>query len=681
MHASNQGIVSIPVVSKSNYSDWWNVQSSVPKRRRQWRWGKKFVSIAFAFVILSSALFFTSAKLIPAFFLDEAEFVQNLTDPGIVSPLLLKQSDSSLDGGPSTERLVSAEAEISPYIVEPSPERLASLEAEISPYIVEPSPERLASVEAERPPYIVKPPLTSSDQSTAVPKKDFQMEPLDIIWFDNVVERGDNLSVIFIRNDLSSSAAVKISRMPGANMIKVLRVGDQIRFARDQNDVLLGIEFIRSAGKKAEKRLILLPDGDSFEVLDEIETKRTANLENLLNQNRLFDLIEDAENELVLDEHLNDENLIWHDVKVRKGDSLSRIFKRLNLPQTEAIKVADAPNSNLLKSRLKRGQEFRIAKSADGKFVALELRDLQAAKTRIVVRSEDYYVFGFRKIPTDTREHSVCTIIRFNLYEAAKAVKLPVEVVELFADLFESRIDFSRQLQKGDEYCVIYNQRYIEDTPIGRPNILAASLHQKDNLMQGFKFDNAFSSNPYYDQYGINLQGFFLRSPIKYARVTSVFSNNRFHPTLKRNRPHRGVDYGARTGTPIRATADGYVVKRRHENGYGKVILLRHGGKYETLYAHMSKFAAKTHPGSRVSQGQVIGYVGSTGLSTGPHLHYEFRVGGEHKDPLKYPLPQGEPIPESIRAEFTSHIAHYSEKLAKARDPVLALVVPESGSE
>ena len=118
-------------------------------------------------------------------------------------------------------------------------------------------------------------------------------------------------------------------------MIKVLRVGDQIRFARDQNDVLLGIEFIRSAGKKAEKRLILLPDGDSFEVLDEIETKRTANLENLLNQNRLFDLIEDAENELVLDEHLNDENLIWHDVKVRKGDSLSRIFKRLNLPSAD----------------------------------------------------------------------------------------------------------------------------------------------------------------------------------------------------------------------------------------------------------------------------------------------------------------------------------------------------------
>ena len=601
--------------------------------------------------------------------------------PSIVDPLLLKQSDYSLDVAPSHERFASVKAQVSPNIVQPSLGRLASIKTEISPYIVEPSPERLASVKTEIIPVISKPPLTSSDQSYAAPKKEFQTEPLKIIWFDNIVERGENLSVIFIRNDLSSSAAVKISRMPGAKMIKVLQLGDRIRFARDQNNTLLGIEFIRSLGKKNEKRLILLPADNSFEILDEIETKRISNLEKMLNENRLFDLKEDSENELVLNEYLNDENLIWYDVKVRKGDSLSRIFKRLKLPQTEAIKVADAPNSNLLKSRLKRGQEFRVATSASGNFVALELRDLQAAKTRIVVRSENDYVYGFRKIQTDTTEHSFCTIIRFNLYEAAKAVKLPVEVVELFADIFESRIDFSRQLRKGDEYCVIYSQQYIEDTPIGRPNILAASLHQKDNLIQGFRFDNALSSNPYYDQYGINLQGFFLRSPIKYARVTSVFSNNRFHPTLKKFRAHRGVDYGAKTGTPIRATADGYVAKRRHDNSYGKMLLLRHGSKYETLYAHMSKFARNTSPGSRVSQGQVIGYVGSTGLSTGPHLHYEFRVKGEHKDPLNYPLPQGEPIPESFRAEFTSHIAHYSEQLAKARDPVYALVIPPSGSE
>ena len=634
------------VLSKSNYKDWWTVQRPVPQRQSRWRRGTKFVVIAFAFVILSSSIFFASGELIPRLHdlqelvtHDVEEFETDL-DVGKSEPSVLEQSDSSLD--------------------------------------IQPSPERLASVDAEMPYSIVKPPSTSTVSSTAETKREFHREALEIIWFDNIVERGDNLSLIFIRNDLYGADALAVSRMSGAEMFKVLQIGDHIRFARDQNEKLLGIELIRSPGKKAERRLILLADGKDFEILDKKTTQSVSSLENFLNETRLIELKEDSETELALDEYRTDEKLVWHDVKVRKGDSLSAIFRRLNLPQAEAIKVASAPSSNLLKSRLKRGQELKIAKSADGRFVALELPDRQAAKTRIVVRAEDDYVYGFRNIDTETREFSVCTSIRFNLYEAAKAVKLPVDVVDSFATILESRIDFSRQLQKGDEYCVIYEQRYIQETSIGRPNILAASLHQEDNLIQVFRYDKAHSSVPYYDQYGINLQGYFLRSPIKYARVTSVFSNNRFHPTLKKIRPHRGVDYGARTGTPIRATADGYVAKRSHENGYGKVIILRHGSKYQTLYAHMSKFAVKTTPGSRVSQGQVIGYVGSTGLSTGPHLHYEFRVDGVHKDPLNFPLPQGEPIPESLRAEFTAHIVHYSEKLSKARDPVLALLAPIS---
>jgi len=220
----------------------------------------------------------------------------------------------------------------------------------------------------------------------------------------------------------------------------------------------------------------------------------------------------------------------------------------------------------------------------------------------------------------------------------------------------------------------------VEGVAVKQPVILAASLHQRDNLIQVYRFENEYSTNPYYDQYGINMKGYFLRSPIKYARVTSVFSNNRFHPILKRNRPHRGVDYGARTGTPIHATADGVVNKRRNERGYGKVIFLKHGSKYETVYAHMSKFASGTRPGSRVKQGQVIGYVGSTGLSTGPHLHYEFRVNGIHKDPLNYPLPKGKPIPEHLTEQYEQYVEVFSEKLFQANEPKLSQLQSEEST-
>ncbi len=660
-------------MSKSKYSGWW----TEPSFKRRSRRGRKKMLVGIvvtAGVLTLGTITFSSFK---SRMLDMEEPVESvdrissfeLPSPETVSISIESNNLQKLPEPIEAVRSISAK----PQETVLTTTKLPSIEK------IEAPSERMASLRSDVGSYMAESPFIDSepiDRAQPTIRKEVKLELPEIKWNDVVVKPNDNLSLIFVRNELTGATAVKVSKMPGAKMTQSLRIGDLLRFARSNEDEILGIEFVRSPGKKQEKRVILLPVGDSFEVVDNEEVQRVGNLDKLLKERIEIEFKEDTSTELALQEFEADENVVWHDVKVRKGDTLGRIFSRLDLPSGEAIEVANAPKHNSLRAGLKPGQKLRIATTTEGQFAALEIDDLAAAKTRIVLRRNDEYIVGYRNLDTDTREDVACTIIRYNLYEAAKAVKIPKSVVEKFASIFESRIDFSRQLKKGDEYCVVYQQKHVENIPVGSPTVLAASLRQVDNLIQAFRFDHeqsGRSSSLYYDQYGFSMEGYFLRSPIKYARVTSVFSNNRFHPILKKYRPHRGVDYGAKTGTPIRATADGTVVSRRNENGYGKVIVLQHGSTYSTLYAHMSKFGKNTSEGSHVKQGQVIGYVGSTGVSTGPHLHYEFRVNGVHKDPLTHDLPSGKPISDNLRTKFNEQIAVYGEKLARARDLAVAL--------
>lgn len=485
-----------------------------------------------------------------------------------------------------------------------------------------------------------------------------------VVLTESNVSPGDTLSAIFKRNNLSYKIAQRLISSPGSKPISVLYPRDHLKFVWSNNK-LLGIELRR----KNKLSLMATYDGNQFTVINIREARRAGTIVKLLKQE-----IESVEREDLIDYEtqyakLKSTDLKWSNTTIKKGDALSKIFRRIGLSAVEAIAVAGYPGNEWLATGLKPGQEMNIAKSEEGKFAILEVPEKGTAKVRLVFPVEGGYFVGFKKIKAEVQEHYACAEVKSSLYTAGYAINIPREALDEFVSLFESRFDFSRQLQRGDQFCIIYDREYIKGKPLKEINIKAGSLIQEDAELRAFRHIDDDDRIAYYDSEGLNMQGHFLRSPIKSARVVSNFSKRRYHPVLKTNRPHLGVDYGARTGTPIRSTATGQIIKRGWSGGYGKMIVIQHGSKYRTLYAHMSRFADGTSVGSYIKQGQVIGYVGSTGLSTGPHLHYEFHVNGRHRDPLQYDMPKGQPIPEQYKIAFQAVVNEFSNRLASIDAP------------
>lgn len=494
-------------------------------------------------------------------------------------------------------------------------------------------------------------------------------EGLELDWSTTVFKRNDTLSKILQRNGIKLKTMYQLLDMPGTGMLKIVYPKDQLTIARGGGGELVGIEFRRE--KKGV--LMFVFTDDDVQLVDPDVAKNAGSLRNIFDKQHRVVIQEKQESFIDTVAAVKEQELKWYEVTVRKGDSLGRIFGRLGI--SDAHEVAHAPSGNWLSSGLMPKQEIRIATRADDTFAMIEVFDFKSEKIRMVVADGEDYAVGYRNMQPEIREYHACATVKNNLYSAAKTAKIPIAAVDEFADIFASRVDFSRQLQKGDRYCMIYERRFVKERIVGRVGIVAASLEQKDHNTRTFRVTDEIGDTRYYDQYGENMLGHFLRAPVKSARVTSVFSNNRFHPILKKYRKHQGVDYGAARNTPIISTADGVVARRANNpSGYGKVIVIQHGSKYQTLYAHMNKFAKNTSTGSYVKRGQVIGYVGSTGQSTGDHVHYEFRVNGVHRDPLNYPMPNGKPVPEKLREEFDRKVATLSPRLQGIDQTIVAAV-------
>jgi murein DD-endopeptidase MepM/ murein hydrolase activator NlpD len=233
--------------------------------------------------------------------------------------------------------------------------------------------------------------------------------------------------------------------------------------------------------------------------------------------------------------------------------------------------------------------------------------------------------------------------------------------------VFGGDIDFHHDLRTGDSFTVVYESRFVDGEPAGAGRILAAEFVNRGVTLRAYQWTAADGTSGYYGEDGRSLRKAFLRAPLAFSRVTSGFTTARFHPILKTWKAHRGTDFGAPTGTPVHVTADGVVAVAGQENGYGNVIIVRHGKTFSTVYAHLSRFAPDVHAGARVRQGDVIGFVGMTGWATGPHLHYEFRVDGEPRNPVTVALPTAEPVPESQRQKFAADIDARIAQLALAR--------------
>ncbi len=259
--------------------------------------------------------------------------------------------------------------------------------------------------------------------------------------------------------------------------------------------------------------------------------------------------------------------------------------------------------------------------------------------------------------------------IKDSLYQSAVDENIDFELALALADIFAWDIDFFVDLRSGDHYAFLYGQRFREGKLVGNGRIVAAHFHNGSTRHRAYYYQAPGKRADYYDDQGNSLRKVFLKSPLRYSRISSGFSKRRLHPILKIYRPHPGVDYAAPTGTPVAAVGDGRVISKRWKNGYGRFIAIRHNSRYITSYGHLYRYASKIKVGSNVKQGQVIGYVGASGLATGPHLDYRMKKDGRFVNPLKNRLPAARPVPPNYLSDFKKRVASLEEELAQTQSP------------
>ena len=340
-----------------------------------------------------------------------------------------------------------------------------------------------------------------------------------------------------------------------------------------------------------------------------------------------------------------------HRVTVSSGDSLYLIFKRLGLPQRDlALMTGSQPLAKKL-ARIAPRQEIEFYVDTRSRLTRLVHR-LDRIRSLHVSRNGDTFTFEEVVEPPDVSVATTAGTIDSSLFEAGQRAGLSDSIIMQMAEIFGWDVDFALDIRAGDRFALIYEERFKDGDKIGEGPIIAAEFTNRGRRIRAVRYVDPAGYTDYFSEDGRSMRKAFLRTPVNFTRISSRFSFSRRHPLLHKMRAHRGVDYAAPRGTAVKASGDGRVVFVGRKGGYGRTIILQHGSTYTTLYAHLSRFSKGIRRGKRVEQGQIIGYVGSTGLATGPHLHYEFRVRGAHRDPLKVKLPQAAPLAQGYMADF-----------------------------
>ena len=324
-----------------------------------------------------------------------------------------------------------------------------------------------------------------------------------------------------------------------------------------------------------------------------------------------------------------------HEARFSQGDTIGSLLARLGIAEADARRVLGRRETRLLRPGSIVTAETR-AGERPGELVWLEFPSRDN-----VVRLEkvaDSLVASEQRAPFTVRQELRSALVRSSLFAATDEAGIPDGVAMQLADVFGGDIDFHRELRSGDRFTVLYEMITLEGRPVRAGRVLAAEFVRQGRTLRAVRY-----AEGYYAPDGKNLRKAFLRSPLDFSRVSSGFGL-RMHPFMKSWRAHQGIDYAARTGTRVRAVSDGIVEFAGRRGGYGNVVVLRHQGQYSTLYGHLSGFARGIRAGARVEQGDTIGTVGQTGWATGPHLHYEFHVGGVARNPLSIALPAAAPL-------------------------------------
>jgi len=349
------------------------------------------------------------------------------------------------------------------------------------------------------------------------------------------------------------------------------------------------------------------------------------------------------------------EDVPWDKVKVAPGDNLSLIFERLRISPAVLHTIMTTSKDTAVLKNILPGQELRFL-IEDGKLQTLEY-DRDVITTLQINNTETGFVSSIIEHELSKNVLEASATIDSSLFLAGQRAGLSDNLIMQLVSIYGWDIDFALDIRKGDRFSVIYEEHYKGDIKVSEGPILAAEFINRNRSLRSVRYQLPDGKTDYFAEDGTSMRKAFLRTPLNFTRISSQFNLNRRHPILNTIRAHRGVDYAAPTGTPVKASGDGTITLLGNHGGYGKTIIIKHGNTYSTLYAHLSNYARGLSKGSRVRQGQTIGYVGMTGLATGPHLHYEFLVNGVHRNPLTVDLPIAESIPAGLLAEFRKQTA------------------------
>lgn len=365
-------------------------------------------------------------------------------------------------------------------------------------------------------------------------------------------------------------------------------------------------------------------------------------------------------------------NPLQHIVRVESGDTLSSLFNRAGLSASDLHEAINSSKDAKQLTRLKVGQPLEFNLAADGTLESVhsKLSDLESIA---LVRTDKGFSFKRELVKPEVTTSYSRAVINNSLFLSAKRAGLSHNLTMDLANIFGYDIDFALDIRDGDEFELIYEKKVVNGKQVGTGNILSARFTNRGKTYTAVRYTNKQGTTSYYNGNGESMRKAFIRTPVDFARISSRFSNGRRHPILNKIRAHKGVDYAAPRGTPIKAAGDGRVTLAGRHGGYGNAVIIQHGQRYRTLYAHMNGFAKGIRNGVNVRQGQIIGYIGTTGLSTGPHLHYEFQVNGVHVDPLSQKMSMADPIPNGEKARFTQLSKPLLAQMDKEKSTMLAL--------
>lgn len=362
----------------------------------------------------------------------------------------------------------------------------------------------------------------------------------------------------------------------------------------------------------------------------------------------------------ITQEKITHQSFEWKNYTIQSGDNLGYYLQQAGLNASSIQKILSIGKHASYLKKIYPGQVLKIKADDEGSLVALNL-DIDPLTTLIIDRQNDVLKSRIEDKPIEKRVAFGGGKIFDSFFVAGKHAKLDDALILELANIFAYDIDFALDIKPNDYFKVLFEEYFVNGVKVGNGPIVAAEFINNGKQYRAIRYTDSQGQSNYYTPAGTSLKKAFIRTPVQYTRISSHFNLHRRHPVLHKIRAHKGVDYAAPTGTPVKAAGQGKVVFVGKKGGYGNAIILQHGSKYTTLYGHLSRFAKNLRPGAPIKQGQIIGYVGSTGLASGPHLHFEFRVNGVHQNPLTVALPMA----DGITGKAKTHFLQYAGNLLK----------------